>query len=445
MPKETKEEMIHSVALKALERYTYATLIGSGRIYSYDPSCGVYVNDAESRVKLFVETALQERATMHVRSEVLEKIRCRTMIDVGRFDSDDSSVCLLNGILDLRSRKLRPHSPDELFMRQLSVTYDPHSTCPAIKRFLSEVVTDADATRLQQFAGFMLQSGYRHHKAFILVGHGGNGKTTFSNLLQSFIGAGHFSSLSLQQISHEKFLIPRLLGKIANISPEMGSSTIKDTEMLKVVTGESSFEAQEKNEKAFNMTNSAKMIFACNEIPAAPGADDAYYQRWMIIPFPNTFEPGKTADENLLEKLTDPCELSGFLNFALDGLDSLERSRHFDYPLNATGCRTIYQAWSGDTIQQFVAVMLVMDDDAEIASQALMSAYIDYCRSIDKVPESENKFFTDLPKAVGGRMVKVRTRDGETRIPSIRGIRLATLDDKTVPYKPTTIGGWSFR
>ena len=54
-------------------------------------------------------------------------------------------------------------------------------------------------------------------------------------------------------------------------------------------------------------------MFSANSVPDSPDTSPAYLRRWLVIPFPNRFE-GDKADRNLLDKLTTPEELSGFLS-----------------------------------------------------------------------------------------------------------------------------------
>ena len=48
-------------------------------------------------------------------------------------------VNLLNGLLNVHTRELRPHSPDFLSPVQLPVTFDPAAKCPAWDQFIGDV------------------------------------------------------------------------------------------------------------------------------------------------------------------------------------------------------------------------------------------------------------------------------------------------------------------
>lgn len=432
----TESENVADVSRQLMKKYTYRTMSDSGGVYVYNTAIGTYTNGAEWRIKQEAQGFLGGEASVHTVNEIYECIRRVTITDRSNFDSDPNLLCVGNGVLDLTTHKLRPHSSDDMFLRRVAANYNPYAECPVALKFLSEIVEPSNARRLQQFIGYTLMPGYRYHKAFILVGGGDNGKDTFCYLLRTFLGDENCSTLTLQQMCNEKFQRPALYGRMANIAPEMGSVAIKDTEALKSLTGESSVSVENKNEKPFTFVNSAKLIFACNEIPPATGADMAYYGRWVIIPFPNTFR-GKKRNEHLREQLTSEDELSGLLNFALEGVDSLKRHHGFDYPNDYENNRMLYQAWSGNTIHRFFATQLVKDPESTVAKIRFASEYRSFCVRLGKPPEADVSFFMEFNKIIADDVVDgVFTIDGE-RVRAIRGLRFLSdsgVVQDTIPY-----------
>jgi putative DNA primase/helicase len=71
----------------------------------------------------------------------------------------------------------------------------------------------------------------------------------------------------------------------------------------------------------------AKLIFNCNELPKDVEHTNAYFRRFLIIPF-NITIPEKEQDKNLHNKIIDK-ELSGVFNWVLDGLNRLLKNRRF--------------------------------------------------------------------------------------------------------------------
>ena len=52
------------------------------------------------------------------------------------------TINVINGLLDVKTRKLRPHSPDFMSPIQLPMAYDPKAECPYWEQFTSEVFPD---------------------------------------------------------------------------------------------------------------------------------------------------------------------------------------------------------------------------------------------------------------------------------------------------------------
>ena len=67
---------------------------------------------------------------------------------------------LENGLLDVQTFELKEHTPDFYALSKLPVRFDPAADCPAIKKFLSEVLYPEDIPFMQEWAGYHLWRGY---------------------------------------------------------------------------------------------------------------------------------------------------------------------------------------------------------------------------------------------------------------------------------------------
>src|SRR5262249_26855104 len=112
---------------------------------------------------------------------------------------------LLNGILDIRTRELRPHGPEYLSSVQLPVKYDGSEQCPAwYSQIAATFPEDSFETAFEIVALFMLP--YTSiQKAILLRGGGGTGKSSFLSALTAFLGKRNVSALSLQKLESNRF------------------------------------------------------------------------------------------------------------------------------------------------------------------------------------------------------------------------------------------------
>lgn len=209
-------------------------------------------------------------------------------------------------------------------LAQLDVLYNPELKAPKIQKFLSEVTQSGNIALIEEIIGWLLWPDYHIHKAVMLLGAGRNSKGTLLRLITAFLNALNIANVTLQDLVSDRFAKADLYGKLANIGGDLPSKDLSDTSAFRNLTGGDDVRAQEKYKTAFGFRNKAKMLFSANVLPRSPDDTYAFYSRWILIEFLNTFtvENG-TADPDLDAKLQTPAELSGLLNTALAGLKRL--------------------------------------------------------------------------------------------------------------------------
>lgn len=229
--------------------------------------------------------------------EVIAYVRDMSRVDRGDFEPKDLNlVPLNNGVYDLAKGELRPYTMEDHFFAKLPVTYDPEAKCPNISKFLEEVCSIRDKSTLIEYAGYCLYRRYLIHKALILLGEGANGKTTFINLIKSFLGPENCSHETLQELNEVRFARAELYQKYANLFADLPGDRLFKTGVFKAVTGGDPISAERKFQNPFSFTNYAKLIFSANKLPATIDDTDAFFRRWLIVEFLNKFE-GDKADK----------------------------------------------------------------------------------------------------------------------------------------------------
>ena len=121
-----------------------------GRIYRY--SDGVYRSDGEAFVRSRTKEILGKKFRRRHTDEVLAYFRS-AFPTIGEHPPA-GLLNLRNGLLNLRTLSLQPHSPDVLSTIQLPVIWDPDATCPMIDRFLSEVVPPDAVDLIYEVIGY---------------------------------------------------------------------------------------------------------------------------------------------------------------------------------------------------------------------------------------------------------------------------------------------------
>lgn len=137
----------------------------------------------------------------------------------------------------------------------------------------------------------------------------------------------------MHKLENDRFSVARLVGKLANICPDLPSTDLSSTSIFKAITGGDELMAERKFEDSFEFTPYARLVFSANHPPKSQDASGAFFRRWVVVPFEMTFAEGAKGTiprAQLDAMLADPGELSGVLNKALLALESLRKKGFTD-------------------------------------------------------------------------------------------------------------------
>jgi len=243
-----------------------------GRLYVYQD--GVYRQNGEGFIKarvkeLLLDWELAARWRSITAKETVEYIG----VDAPSLESRPSGAILnvLNGLLDLNSGGLLPHSPDYRSSLQIPVRYDPSAGCPATKKFLGEVLpSDCQGLYFQLIAWLMAMIDHIQ-KAVLLIGEGSNGKSTLIAALTAFLGKQNVSGIPLHRLEADRFSTVRLLGKLANICADLPSAHLAGTSVFKALTGGDDVLAERKFMDSFEFRPFARLVLGGHPKPAIRG------------------------------------------------------------------------------------------------------------------------------------------------------------------------------
>jgi len=170
-----------------------------------------------------------------------------------------------------------------------------------------------------------------------------------------------------------------------------------------MAVGDGFISGEEKFGDYTQFRNTAKHTFATNKIPLVKDNDDlAYFDRFIPLRFDNTPEK---MDLFLTDKLTTPEELSGILNWALEGLYRLIQNGKFSYARPAEEIKKIMET-SGNPLLQFEAEVLEESKDGKVTKEEMFEVYSIWAREKDKPKLSKNQLSIQLGKTIKWLMDK---------------------------------------
>lgn len=356
---------------------------------------GIYIPNGSCEIQILLRDILGVSYNAAIAKRVIDKIIAETYIEHDSFFSIcyKDEVLVENGILNIFTRELKPFDPNKIFFNKMPVLFNPNAKAPKIDEFLNSVLSKEDDKKVfYEIAGFALLSEYKYEKAFMFVGEGRNGKTKSLELLKMLVGISSCAALPIYALKGDSFCISELFGKKLNIAGDLNSGDLKETGTFKQLTGRDVIDAKRKFLNNIRFVNHAKMLFACNTLPRVYDYSLGFWGRWILLEFPYTFVSQeeydsredlaklKIKDPDIIKKITTEEEMSGFLNYALDGLKRLEDNNgNFSYTI---GTADIKNTWirKSDSFTAFAMDKIEESYDSYIVKSELRREYSLYCR-----------------------------------------------------------------
>lgn len=355
---------------------------------------GIYVPEGKSHIKEMLRELLEKWYSTYVFNLVIAKIEPDTFIESKEFFNTNNKyeIPLSNGIFNIQTKQLSPFTPNKIFFNKLPVEYNLDADCPNIDKFLGEVLAkEEDKKVFYEIGGFCLLKEYLFEKAFMFVGDGRNGKDKSLELIKRLIGIQNCCSVPLSSIVLDSFIISEFFGKMVNLAGDISNKDLKETSGFKALTGRSLISAPRKFLNPITFQNYAKFIFACNELPLVYDNSLGFWDRWVLLEFPYTFVPQqelydnpdnnklKLRNENIIEEITSPEEMSGLLNRFLAGLDRLLTQKAFS---STKGTKEIKEFWirKSNSFMAFCMDFIEGDYNSYITKKDLRKKYNNYCK-----------------------------------------------------------------
>lgn len=380
---------------------------------------GVYKPNGAEVARRMADKSLGNASRPETINSIVDLIRERTKTHEEQLNPMANEwINTSSGMLDWRTGELHPHSHEHLSTFQIQASYDAAASHEMLDKFIEQVFPPDAVPLVEEIVGYLMVPSTKYQKAIMLIGEGANGKSTFLHLLSYFLHECNISRLSLQQLEDSPFAVAELQGKLANIYADIPNTKLEKSDTFKSIVAGDQVKAERKFGHPFILKTVARLIFSANEFPRSSDSSQAYFRRWIIVPFPNKFE-GKLADHDLLKKLLQPSVMSALLNRALLGLRRLEEQGHFSETKSATAQVENYRVENNSSYAFAREVLKVAEPKDVIAKADLYEKYAQWCSTNGvKYPETTRKF----NKTMESSMRVVEVQHGPRRTKSWSGV-----------------------
>lgn len=346
-----------------------------------------------------------------------------------------------NGVLNLQNGKVEflEHKPDLLLSKICNVEYNPNATCKDWEKYLNEVMqgNTEKIKYLQKATGICLTGDTKEETMFMFYGvTTRNGKSTYTEtigyMLGDYAATARPETLAVKpnvdsRVANED--IARLKGvRFLNVS-EPPKKMVFDIALLKTLLGRDTITARNLYERNFEFVPVFKLFVNTNYLPQV--LDDTFFSsgRVNVISFDRHFKP-EEQDKNLKNRLKEKDELSGILNWAIQGL-----KMYYEEGLNppeAVERATSEYRQSSDKIGNFINEMLIKSDKNSRAGE-IYKAYEKWCNDNGYGCENKGNFFSELKNK--GIFAVTGTIDGRTVRNIVKNYELGFIEvDESTPF-----------
>lgn len=369
--------------------------------------------------ELFLDWALKWQKR-NFRETILKDARGKAMKSINDFDANAWQLNLQNGTLDLKSGEFHEHRAEDYHTMSANVSYDPSAKSERWISFVDEVMRgDAEAGAfIQKALGYSLTGDISQECMFMFYGATTrNGKSTLANTFAKMLG-DYAKNCNPETISQKRTNsggsgpsedLARLRGaRFVNVS-EPDKRMVLSTALVKSLTGGNEVTARALNENSFQYYPTFKIFLDTNYLPASTDTTLFDSGRVHVIPFNRHFSE-EEQDRGLKQLLASPENLSGVLNWCLDGYRALMADGgRFKPPVSVKEATSQYRE-DNDRVAAFMSDEMVKDMGLEVTLTDAYARYKLWCDARGYRPENSSAFKVGVEKNT--LVVKKRPKGG---------------------------------
>lgn len=298
------------------------------------------------------------------------------------WDADPDVLVCENGTLHVPTGELRPHDPGYHATSGVPFGYEPGAAAPTWGRFLGDLVDAETAHFLQEFSGYALTTDVSHEIALWLTGPPGGGRSTYIAGMEAMLGE-KVGVLGLGEIERSQFALADVPDKTLLTATEQPAGFLKASYVLNALISGDKLRVEKKYKDAFHVHPRAKILWAMNDLPRVPSANDGLFRRVKVV----EIEPIPEAERDPEVKEKIKLEGAGILNWALEGLDRLRQRGRFEVPEVVKDATARWRELN-DVPAMFVSDECETSEGKTVRGSELYSRYKFWCERNGHKPKS---------------------------------------------------------
>lgn len=294
-----------------------------------------------------------------------------------------------------------PKSPVWGFTYALPINYDKNADVTKILKFLDDVTYKGDEKYIEskQDAELLIQIPAQALMqqtalpAYLLIGDGQNGKSTYINIISRLVGEFNVSNISLQDLTNDKYKVAELQGKLLNMHADLPSTALMSTGKFKNLTGEDAITIEKKYAHPWSFRNKAIMVFSANELPPVIADNTlAFWRRLNLISFTRQFPK----NDGFLNEITSDKNLSAFFNLILARIKIIKECG-LTISKETSEIMDIWKQ-NSNSAYKFIKEKLEISPNDKIPKKDLLLTYSRFCNENKLTEKSSFEFMKELER-----------------------------------------------
>ena len=337
---------------------------------------------ARKRAEAYQSFAMKQRVRGKLEA-ALSVVRPMVAISTAQLDADGYLLNTPGGTVDLRTGGLRLHDPADHCTKITGCAPDAKGA-DVFAGFLAQITAEnPDLARyIQEVAGMAAVGKVLRENLIIAYGTGGNGKSTFFNLLARVLGdyAGTLSAevLTASCRKNKSPEFAELRGRRLVIAAELEEGLRLDSAALKQLCSTDPVHAEKKFKPPFDFIPSHTIVLYTNHLPKVGTNDRGTWDRLVVIPFQANFRGAQGEVKNYAERLFECCG-GAVLSWIIEGARRfLAAGGEIEAPECVRAAVEQYQA-DNDWLSSFIAARCVSAPAYQQPAGALYEDYRAYC------------------------------------------------------------------
>jgi len=309
----------------------------------------------------------------------------------------------------------------------VSVPFAYERNAPEPKEWLAflEDVWGSDPAAInviQEWFGYILSGRTDQQKILFIVGPPRSGKGTIARVLTELIGAPNVASTTPTDLPTD-FGLASLMGKSLAImadarTPSQGNEGL--VERLLTISGEDQVNVKRKYRDDWMGRMPTRFLLMSNDLPGFRDASGAIVSRLVLVKM--TKSNLGNEDKGLFGRLVS--ELPSILNWALTGLDRLNKRGRFEEPESSVAAQQTLSA-GASPIKEFLDECCHQAPDLKVPVDEIYEAWTKWCEEAGHMAGSKANFGKLLFSAAPGA-TQTRPYVDRVKVRMYAGIALGT-------------------